>query len=156
MPGCWMQAGLNGLEEVTGVTAFWGEGVGRNSHTLKLQELGVVRVKICKTNIKLCDLEWLLPDRFQHTLISAELLKLERVRLSSNPLSPECRHLRHLLQSCLHRASSHQPSRSRPPESEISIVGGSNPLPQGITGRHRGSDILLPARLKSIEIHRNP
>ena len=30
----------NGLEEVTEVTAFWGEGIGRNSHTLELQELG--------------------------------------------------------------------------------------------------------------------
>ena len=38
MPGCWKD--WNGLEEVTEVTAFWGEGIGRNSHTLKLQELG--------------------------------------------------------------------------------------------------------------------
>ncbi len=38
MPGCWQD--WNGLEEVTEVTAFWGEGIGRNSHTLKLQELG--------------------------------------------------------------------------------------------------------------------
>ena len=29
-----------GLEEVTEVTARWGEGIGRNSHTLELQELG--------------------------------------------------------------------------------------------------------------------
>ena len=36
--GCWKD--WNGLEEVTEVTAFWGEGIGRNSHTLKLQELG--------------------------------------------------------------------------------------------------------------------
>ena len=33
----------NGLEEVTEVTAFWGEGIGRTSHTLKLQELGGLR-----------------------------------------------------------------------------------------------------------------
>ena len=38
MPGCWKD--WNGLEEVTEVTALWGEGIGRNSHTLKLQELG--------------------------------------------------------------------------------------------------------------------
>ena len=38
MSGCWKD--WNGLEEVTEVTAFWGEGIGRNSHTLKLQELG--------------------------------------------------------------------------------------------------------------------
>ena len=38
MPGCWQD--WNGLEEVTEVTAFWGEGIGRNSHMLKLQELG--------------------------------------------------------------------------------------------------------------------
>ena len=38
MPGCWKD--WNGLEEVTEVTAFWGEGIGRNSHTLRLQELG--------------------------------------------------------------------------------------------------------------------
>ena len=38
MPGCWKD--WNGLEEVTEVTAFWGEGFGRNSHTLELQELG--------------------------------------------------------------------------------------------------------------------
>ena len=38
MPGCWKD--WNGLEEVTEVTAFWGEGIGRNSHTLELQELG--------------------------------------------------------------------------------------------------------------------
>ena len=36
----WMLKDWNGLEEVTEVTAFWGEGFGRNSHTLKLQELG--------------------------------------------------------------------------------------------------------------------
>ena len=39
----WMLKDWNGLEEVTEVTevtAFWGEGIGRNSHTLKLQELG--------------------------------------------------------------------------------------------------------------------
>jgi hypothetical protein len=29
----------NGLEEVMEVTAFWGEGIGRNPHTLELQEL---------------------------------------------------------------------------------------------------------------------
>ena len=34
MPGCWQD--WNGLEEVTEVT----EGIGRNSHTLELQELG--------------------------------------------------------------------------------------------------------------------
>ena len=38
MPVCWQY--WNGLEEVTEVTALWGEGIGRNSHTLKLQELG--------------------------------------------------------------------------------------------------------------------
>ena len=38
MSGCWKN--WNGLEEVTEVTAFWGEGIGRNSHTLGLQELG--------------------------------------------------------------------------------------------------------------------
>ena len=37
MPGCWQD--WNGLEEVTEVTAFWGEGIGRNSHTLELQEV---------------------------------------------------------------------------------------------------------------------
>jgi hypothetical protein len=30
----------NGLGEVTEVTACWGAGIGRNSHTLDLQELG--------------------------------------------------------------------------------------------------------------------
>ena len=40
--GCWQD--WNGLEEVTEVTAFWGEGIGRNSHTLKLQELGGFKV----------------------------------------------------------------------------------------------------------------
>ena len=30
----------NGLGEVTEVTAFLGEGIGRSSNTLKLQELG--------------------------------------------------------------------------------------------------------------------
>ena len=38
MLGCWKD--WNGLEEVTEVTAFRGEGIGRNSHTLELQELG--------------------------------------------------------------------------------------------------------------------
>ena len=38
MPGCWQD--WNRLEEVTEVTAFWGGGIGRNSHTLKLQQLG--------------------------------------------------------------------------------------------------------------------
>ena len=38
MSGCWKD--WNGLEEVTEVTAFWGEGIGRNSHTLELQQLG--------------------------------------------------------------------------------------------------------------------
>jgi hypothetical protein len=33
----WVLKDWNGLEEVT---AFWGEGIGRNSHTLELQELG--------------------------------------------------------------------------------------------------------------------
>ena len=39
----WMLKDWNGLEEVTEVTevtAFWGEGIGRNYHKLKLQELG--------------------------------------------------------------------------------------------------------------------
>ncbi len=35
----WMLKDWNGLEEVTEVTAFCGEGIGRNSHTLELQEL---------------------------------------------------------------------------------------------------------------------
>ena len=35
MPGCWQD--WRGLEEVT---ARWEEGIGRNSHTLELQELG--------------------------------------------------------------------------------------------------------------------
>ncbi len=38
-PGAWMSAwwqDRNGLGEVTEVTALWGEGIGRNSHTLKL------------------------------------------------------------------------------------------------------------------------
>ena len=35
----WMLKDWNGLEEVPEVTAFRGEGIGRNSHTLKLQEL---------------------------------------------------------------------------------------------------------------------
>ena len=38
MSGCWED--WNGLEEVTEVTAFWGEGIGRPSLTLVLQELG--------------------------------------------------------------------------------------------------------------------
>ena len=38
MPGCWKD--WNGFAEVTEVTAFWGEGIGRNSRTLELQELG--------------------------------------------------------------------------------------------------------------------
>ena len=36
----WMLEGLEGIGGVTEVTAFWGEGIGRNSHTLELQELG--------------------------------------------------------------------------------------------------------------------
>ena len=36
----WMLKDWRGLEEVAEVTAFWGEGIGRNSHTLELQELG--------------------------------------------------------------------------------------------------------------------
>ena len=36
--GCWKD--WNGLGQATEVTAFWGEGIGRNSHTLELQELG--------------------------------------------------------------------------------------------------------------------
>ena len=36
--GCWKD--WNGLGEVTEVTALWGEGIGRKSHTLKLQGLG--------------------------------------------------------------------------------------------------------------------
>ena len=38
MPGCWQD--WRGLEEVTEATARWEEGIGRNSHTLELQELG--------------------------------------------------------------------------------------------------------------------
>ena len=45
MPGCWKE--WNGLEEVTEVTAFWGEGIGRNSHTLELQELGGFLIGVC-------------------------------------------------------------------------------------------------------------
>ena len=44
MSGCWQD--WNGLEEVTEVTAFWGEGIGRNSHTLELQELGGLAVPL--------------------------------------------------------------------------------------------------------------
>ena len=40
MPGCLDAEGLEWIGEVTEVTALWGEGIGRNSHTLKLQELG--------------------------------------------------------------------------------------------------------------------
>ena len=36
--GCWKD--WNGFEEVTEVTAFLGEGIGRTSHRLELQELG--------------------------------------------------------------------------------------------------------------------
>ena len=36
----WMLKDWNGLGEVTEVTAFLGEGIGRNSQTLELQELG--------------------------------------------------------------------------------------------------------------------
>ena len=61
--GCWKE--WNGLEEVTEVTEGWEEGIGRNSYTLKLQELGGLHV-ICM-------------------LQSAELLKIERVGISSNP-----------------------------------------------------------------------
>ena len=35
-----MLAGLEGMEEVTEVTARWEEWIGRNSHTLELEELG--------------------------------------------------------------------------------------------------------------------
>ena len=45
----WMLKDWNGLgevTEVTEVTAFLGEGIGRNSHTLKLQELGGLRSQI--------------------------------------------------------------------------------------------------------------
>ena len=38
MPGCWQD--WRGLEEVTEVMAGWEEGIGRNCHTLELQELG--------------------------------------------------------------------------------------------------------------------
>ena len=38
MSGCWQD--WNTLEEVTEVMAFWGEGIGRNSPTLELRELG--------------------------------------------------------------------------------------------------------------------
>ena len=41
MPGCWQDwRGLEEVNEVTEVTAGWEQGVGRNSHTLELQELG--------------------------------------------------------------------------------------------------------------------
>ena len=36
----WMLKDWNGLGEVTEVTAFLGEGIGRSSNTLKLQALG--------------------------------------------------------------------------------------------------------------------
>ena len=36
----WMLKDWNGLEEVTEVTAFCREGIGRTSHTLELQKLG--------------------------------------------------------------------------------------------------------------------
>jgi len=52
MSGCWKD--WNGLEEVTEVTAFWGEGIGRNSHTLELQELGGFRgCRLCRQAPKL-------------------------------------------------------------------------------------------------------
>ena len=40
MPGCLDAKDWNGSGEVMEVTAFWGEGIGTNSNTLKLQELG--------------------------------------------------------------------------------------------------------------------
>ena len=40
-------------------------------------------------------------------------------------------------QSCQHPGTSIQGPRSRPPESEILILGGSNPAQQGGTGCHR-------------------
>jgi hypothetical protein len=41
MPGCLKDwNGWEEVTEVTEVTALWGWGIGRNSHTLKLQELG--------------------------------------------------------------------------------------------------------------------
>ena len=40
MPGCLEVEGLEWIGEVTEVTALWGEGIGRNSNTLQLQELG--------------------------------------------------------------------------------------------------------------------
>jgi hypothetical protein len=51
MHGCWQDwrglegirgdwRGLEEVTEVTEVTARWGEGIGRNPHTLELQELG--------------------------------------------------------------------------------------------------------------------
>ena len=42
----WMLRDCNGLEEVTEVPAFWGGGIGRSSHTLKLQELGGLCKKV--------------------------------------------------------------------------------------------------------------
>ena len=61
---------------------------------------------------------------------SAELLKLERVRISSDPLLP-------FQSPPILPASRHQASQSRPPESEILILRGSNPLPTGGTGDFR-------------------
>ena len=49
----WMLKDWNGLGEVTEVTAFWGEGIGRNSHTLELQELGGF-VLICLDAFLMC------------------------------------------------------------------------------------------------------
>ena len=44
----WMPKDWHGLEEVTEVMAFWGGGVlGRNSHTLELQELGGCEAPYC-------------------------------------------------------------------------------------------------------------
>ena len=152
---------LAGLEEVTEVTARWGEGIGRNSHTLELQELGEL-LETSEFQPTLC--AWKQTHR--HVLPkstpmdtqdpvafikSGELLKLERVRISSNPLPPECRHLRHLFQSIpILPASRPQASRSRPPESEILILGGSSPAAQGGTGCHRLPNILAPEHLKSM------
>ena len=77
---------------------------------------------------------------------SAELLKLERVRISSNA-SPQ--------NAVTSRHPGTRSPRSRPPEYEILLLGGSNPLPQGFSGSKRASDILLPVPFKFIEIHGN-
>ena len=94
--------------------------------------------------------------------ISAELLKLERVRISSNPLlpfqsppSPPSPPPIHSNPSSI-QTSRHQASRPRPPESEILIYRGSSPLPQGISGCHRMPQGGTGCPTFSSQNHSNP